>query len=81
MSERLHRAEDAPKYGEEVRVYWNLRKKMFSVQAKRGGRYRVVLHAQYVFIDAPSFKVSEAGRQRVLRDKRKNVHAGVHGAR
>lgn len=25
------------------------------------------------------FKVSEAGRQRVLREKRKNVHAGVLG--
>ena len=25
------------------------------------------------------FKVSEAGRQRVLREKRKNVHAGVAG--
>jgi hypothetical protein len=26
-------------------------------------------------------KVSEAGRQRVLREKRKNVHAGVKGTR
>jgi hypothetical protein len=27
----------------------------------------------------PLFKVSEAGRQRVLREKRKNVHAFVEG--
>ncbi len=26
-----------------------------------------------------TFKVSQAGRKRVLKEQRKNVHAGVHG--
>ena len=30
-------------------------------------------------VDPIEFRVSEAGRQRVLREKRKNVHAGVVG--
>jgi hypothetical protein len=32
-----------------------------------------------VLLEGCKFKVSEAGRQRVLREKRKNVHAGVTG--
>jgi hypothetical protein len=40
---------------------------------------RVVLHASSVVLSHASFKVSEAGRQRVLKDKQKNVHAGAVG--
>lgn len=54
-------------------IYFNLHKKLFSV--KVGGI--VVAHVDRVHVVDPIFKVSEAGRQRVLREKRKNVHAYV----
>jgi hypothetical protein len=40
---------------------------------------RVIYHAQNVLLTNCAFKVSKAGRERVLREKRKNVHAGVVG--
>jgi hypothetical protein len=59
----------------KVDVYFNLHKKTLSVRHKG----RVVHHSNYVKIINPTFVVSEAGRQRVLREKRKNVHAFVRG--
>ena len=63
-----------------VFVYFNLHKKCFSIKALEGDRKgRVVAHSTTVLLEGCKFKVSEAGRQRVLREKRKNVHAGVTG--
>lgn len=59
----------------KVDVYFNLHKKTLSVRHKG----IVVHHSDYVKILNPKFVVSEAGRQRVLREKRKNVHAFVRG--
>lgn len=42
-------------------------------------RGRVVIHASQVLVDEAVGKVSQAGRARVLREKRKNVHAGIAG--
>lgn len=42
-------------------------------------RGRVKYHASAWEVQGATFKVSEAGRQRVLREQRKNVHAGVVG--
>ena len=39
----------------------------------------MVAHADAVYMEGCTFKVSKAGRQRVLREQRKNVHAGVVG--
>jgi hypothetical protein len=39
----------------------------------------VVAHRNSVTLTDAKFKVSQAGRERVLREKRKNVHAGVVG--
>lgn len=64
-------------------VYRNLNDKCWSVKALEGpNKGRVVLHARYVAISGADgeFRVSEAGRQRVLRTQRKNVHAGVVGS-
>lgn len=58
-----------------VWVYFNLHKKLFSVRY----RGRVVAHLDKVFLTNAIFKVSEKGRQRVLRKKSKNVHAYVVG--
>lgn len=63
-----------------VFVYWNLHKGCWSVKALEGpNKGRVVQHSKYVVLSNARGKVSEAGRQRVLRERRKNVHAGIVG--
>lgn len=59
----------------KAKVYFNLHKRLFSVVVDG----RVKYHATIVLLKDCTFKVSEAGRQRVLREKRKNVHAFVCG--
>ena len=67
---------------DRVRVYRNLNKKCLSVQSWVEGKgWRVTDHVQHIFLDNASFKVSEAGRKRVLDQKRKNVHAFIIGDR
>lgn len=64
----------------KVFVYFNLHKKCWSVKALEGERKgRVVMHTYELTLRDVTFKVSEAGRQRVLREQRKNVHAGAVG--
>lgn len=66
--------------GKKVFVYWNLHKKMWSLKSCEGeDRGLVIGHQETVFLEDCVFKVSEAGRRRVLLTKRKNVHAGVIG--
>lgn len=61
-------------------VYFNLHRKVWSIKALEGpNKGRVIAHSSVVEMSDCTFKVSEAGRQRVLRDKRKNVHAGIVG--
>jgi len=63
-----------------VFVYFNLHKKCFSIKALEGDlKGRVIAHSDTVLLEGCKLMVSEAGRQRVLREKRKNVHAGVSG--
>ena len=64
----------------KVFVYRNLHKNCWSIKALEGNnKGRVIYHAQSVTLSNCTFKVSKAGRERVLREKRKNVHAGVVG--
>lgn len=63
--------------GEKVFVYRNLHKKCYSVKSMKTGR--VIAHVHEIMLFQPKFKVSEAGRNKVLRTKQKNVHAGVVG--
>lgn len=64
----------------KCRVYFNLHKKVFSVQQKNEkGNWIVVDHTPFIELIKVVFKVSEAGRQRVLKERRKNVHAFVEG--
>ena len=66
--------------GLKVKVYFNLHKKCYSIKAMEGTDYgRVIYHAATVQLDNATFHVSEAGRQRVITEKRKNVHAGIVG--
>lgn len=64
----------------KVFVYYNLHRKVWSIKALEGDmKGRVVAHRSEVVLEDPRPKVSQAGRQRVLRDKQKNVHAGLLG--
>jgi len=63
----------------KVRVYFNLHKRRFSVLSKQAKGWRLATHTDFITLRDAEFKVSEAGRQRVIREKRKNVHAFVEG--
>lgn len=60
-----------------VEVYFNLHKHVFSVRQCSTGR--VILHANRVHLRDPEFVVRKSGRDRVLREGKKNVHAFVRG--
>ena len=66
------------KYGDKIEVYRNLHKKCFSVRHKG----KVVMHLQdheQLSLTNVKFVVQPAGRAKVLREKKKNVHAFVRG--
>ena len=58
-----------------VYVYFNLHKKIWSVL--QAGK--VVGHTKSIMLKDCKYLVSQAGRKRVLQEKKKNVHAGVSG--
>ena len=64
-------------FNKNIEVYYNLRKKCLSVR-KRG---LVVDHVRSILLKNAEFVVQPAGRKRVLKEKRKNVHAYVRGER
>lgn len=58
-------------------VYYNLHKHLFSL---KNHKTKLVEHkSNTVELTDCIFKVSEASRKRVLKEQRKNVHAGVLG--
>ena len=59
----------------KVDVYWNLKKNCFSVRH----RGKVIAHTQFVELKDITWVVQPGGRARVLRDRRKNVHAFARG--
>lgn len=61
----------------KVFVYRNLHKKCYSVRCEK--TKKVIAHVNKIKLVNCSFKVSKAGRARVLKEKKKNVHAGVVG--
>lgn len=61
----------------KVFVYWNFNKKLWSIRSIETGR--VISYRHNLCLRDCEFKVSKAGRKRVLKEKRKNVHAGVIG--
>ena len=61
--------------GERVMVYYNLHKHTFSVQ-KKG---IVVFHADYLKLKDVEFRVRVGGKEKVRKEKSKNVHAFVIG--
>ncbi len=59
----------------KVDVYYNLHKECLSVRHKG----LVVLHPDYALIQRAKLVVQPAGRRRVRREKKKNVHAFIRG--
>ena len=64
-------------FNKNIEVYYNLHKKCLSVR-KRG---LVIDHVRSILLKNAEFVVQPAGRKRVLKEKRKNVHAYVRGER
>ncbi len=54
-------------------IYWNLHKNCYSVRFKG----KVIFHLTTLVAAGVTFKVSQKGRERVLRERKKNVHAFV----
>lgn len=59
----------------KVEVYWNLRKKCYSVRHKG----KVIAHVPFITLKDVKWVVQPAGRRRVRRQNRKNVHAFARG--
>lgn len=59
----------------KIEVYRNLSKDCFSVRY----RGKVTQHTNTIVLANAHFVVQPAGRERVLKEKRKNVHAFVRG--
>ena len=62
-------------YNTWVEVYYNLHKKTFSV--RHAGR--VWFHTNLLTLHNCKFAVQPAGRAKVLKEKKKNVHAFIRG--
>jgi hypothetical protein len=60
-----------------VKVYRNLHKDCWSVVDTRTGR--VAFHANHVLLKNVQFRVQQAGRERVIAERKKNVHAYIVG--
>ena len=63
-----------------VEVYRNLHKRCWSVRALEGPQKgRVIAHEHDFILEACSYAVQPAGRDKVRRTGRKNVHAFIRG--
>lgn len=60
---------------QRVHVYRNLHRSAYSVRLNR----YVIRHCDDIVLQNAKFVVQPAGRARVLREKRKNVHAYISG--
>ncbi len=63
--------------GRRVQVHFNLHRKTFSIRDAR--TKRVVGYADNIMLHDVLFVVNQSGRNRVLREKKKNVHAYCEG--
>lgn len=59
----------------KVKIYWNSHKKLFSILYKGKVWYR----SNQILLNNVNFKVNQNGRNKVLQNKSKNVHAFVCG--
>lgn len=62
-----------------IRVYKNLHKNCYSIQQKINNTWKVIEYSNEIILENCSFKIYENGRQKVIKEKRKNVHAFICG--
>jgi hypothetical protein len=62
---------------QKVRVYWNLHKKVWSVQDVKSGL--VCDHLERISLEQAKFVVRKGGQKRVREEGKKNVHAFAEG--
>jgi hypothetical protein len=65
--------------GQKIRIYRNLNNGTMSIQRHLIRSWRVVGHVTHAVVRDVCLHLSESGRQRVIRDLRKNVHAWGEG--
>lgn len=63
--------------GRKVRIYWNLHRKQWSIQDIK--TRKIIGRSDFLKLSSVEFKVYQAGRKRVLQEKKKNVHAYAIG--
>ena len=63
--------------GRKVFVYYNLHKHKWSIRCEK--TKLVIGHTDTIVMVNCTFKVSLKGKQRVIKEQRKNVHAGIQG--
>lgn len=72
-----YKGRQEPQAKQLVKVYKNLHNGLWSIKDAKTGL--VLGHTSELTLHICTFKVSESGRQRVLKEKQKNVHAYVIG--
>jgi hypothetical protein len=65
--------------GSKVEVYWNLHKKCWSIRHAHGNLIADRPHRTYLEMEDVTWVVQQGGRERVLREGKKNVHAFARG--
>jgi hypothetical protein len=63
--------------GQEIRIYRNIRKNVFSIQDKK--MRRLIGYGNNILLHNVKMCVSKSGQQRVRREKQKNIHAFIIG--
>lgn len=64
--------------GQRVKVYKNLNNGLWSIKDAKSGL--VLGHSESVVLEGVKFSVGQKGRERVIKEQQKNVHAYVIGA-
>tara|TARA_R110002060_G_scaffold41442_11_gene52998 strand:+ start:705 stop:1094 length:390 start_codon:yes stop_codon:yes gene_type:complete len=63
----------------KVEVYWNLHAKCWSIRHAHGKLIDNKPHRIYVEVEDVAWVVQQGGRERVLKERKKNVHAFARG--
>lgn len=64
----------------KVDIYKNLNKDCYSIRSREKDKYgKVIDHSKTIILKNVIFIVGKKGRERVLQEKRKNVHAYARG--
>lgn len=65
------------KNGQAIKVYMNIRKKLFSIQDKK--TRRLIAYADSLLLTDVEMKIGRAGQLRARKEGQKNIHAFIVG--